>query len=161
MPGHLLLIFGSSLPLSVPRHRHKKKSQSQLPVRPGTVPAALVYLVGFFKALRSAALSLPLELVQTLFKLSARTFFLRSRLHVPFTPLCFLTSPPSLDHFSIIFPSCRCWLRPQYPCGVTGLVALSQPTLLPRGEMLWLLPLRALCYRRQHPRLVLPTASHH
>ena len=115
MPGHLLLIFGSSLPLSVPRHRQKKKSWSQLPVRPGTVPSVLVYLVGFVKALRNAGLSLPLELVQTVFKLSARTFFLRSRLHVPFTQLRFLTSHPSLDYLSIIFPSCGCWLRPRYP----------------------------------------------
>lgn len=113
MRGYPLLLFGSSLPLSVPRHKHKKKNQSQPPVRPGIIPSVLVYLVGFVKALRNAALSLPLELVQTLFQLSARTFFLRSRLRVPWTPLCFLASHPSPDCFSITFPSCRCQLRPR------------------------------------------------
>lgn len=100
MPGHPLLLFGTSLPLSAPRHRHKKKSEPQLPVRPQTVPSVLVYLVGFVKAPRNAALSLPLEL----FELSTRTFFLRIRLCVPCSPLYFLASHPSLDHSSIIFP---------------------------------------------------------
>lgn len=87
MLSHLLLIFGSSLPLPVPRHRQQKKSSPDVPVRPGTVPLAQVsmpYQVSFLKSHRNAAL----ELAQTLLKLSARTVFLRFQLCVAF--LCFI-----------------------------------------------------------------------
>lgn len=62
MLSHLLLIFGSSLPLPVPRHRQEKKSSPEVPVRPGTVPLAHVsmpYQISFLKAHRNAALPLP------------------------------------------------------------------------------------------------------
>lgn len=69
------------LPLSVPRlQAQEKKSQSQLPVRSGPVPSTLVCSVSAVKP----APSLPLGGVETLFKPSARTFFLRSRMCVPF-----------------------------------------------------------------------------
>lgn len=69
------------LPLSVPRlQAQEKKSQSQLPVRSGPVPSTLVCSVSAVKP----APSLSLGGVGTLFKPSARTFFLRSRMCVPF-----------------------------------------------------------------------------
>lgn len=136
MPGHPLLLFGTSLPLSAPRHRHKKKRESQLPVRPQTVPSVLVYLVSFVKALRNAALSLPLELVQTLFELSTRTFFLRIRLCIPCSPSTslHLVLPSTTLPSSSPVPMPAETMVPAVVGQGWWLVALSQPTLLPRGR---------------------------
>lgn len=168
MLSHLLLIFGSSLPLPVPRHRQQKKSSPDVPVRPGTVPLAQVsmpYQVSFLKSHRNAAL----ELAQTLLKLSARMVFLRFQLCVAF--LCFI---PLFPYGGLStqgsFPQPLLGHRPLLPlsakiailCGVVpGLLLPPRAMLRPPPAAVHpsIAPLVEVVKARPHPLRVLSRKS--